>query len=436
MVWVDEPSRQEAIEILMGLKGKFEEHHELAIGDDAVVKAVEFSMRYMPDHRLPDKAIDLVDQACASRMLATLSFDQSRQQNPEPLSLEDIARTVAQRCRVPVDLLTTDEAIRLKGMEAALKARVIGQDHAVREVTDAVRTARLGLADPRRPSAVFLFLGPTGVGKTELAKALAEFLFGSEEALIRFDMSEFKEKHEVAKLIGAPPGYVGYHDDGQLVSRVRQRPYSVLLLDEIEKAHPEVHDIFLQVFDEGRLTDGKGRRADFTQCLIIMTSNLGCLVATGRASAHSAFGFHPRRASHGDGSAADEARDDVDAEIVQRVHAEVERAFRPEFLNRVQRQIVFRPLSRESLRAILARLIEALNKRISTHGITVCLSPDAEAKLVEEGYDEVYGARALERVFTSRIVGPLTQRLLDEQLRSGQPVVVGYCNGDYCFESR
>lgn len=434
MVWVDEPSRQEAIEILMGTKGKFEEHHGLVISDEAVTKAIEFSLRYMPDHRLPDKAIDLIDQACASRMLATLSLDQGGQQNPAPLNVEDIARTVAQRCRIPVDLLTTDEAVRLKSMEAALKGCVVGQDHAVREVADAVRTARLGMSDPRRPMGVFLFLGPTGVGKTELAKALADFMFGSEDALIRFDMSEYKEKHEVAKLIGAPPGYVGYHDEGQLVNKVRRRPYSVVLLDEIEKAHTEVHDVFLQVFDEGRLTDGKGRRADFTQCLIIMTSNLGGLVVAGRAGAQTAFGFHPRRDSKYDGNATGETEDGLDAEIVRRMHAEVDNFFRPEFLNRVQRRIVFHPLSRQTLSAILVKLLDAFNDRLSDRGITVCLSPEAEAKLVEEGYDQTYGARALERVFTSRIVGPLTQQLLDERIRSGQEVVVVYRNGDYCFE--
>jgi ATP-dependent Clp protease ATP-binding subunit ClpC len=433
MVWVNEPSKQEAVEILMGLKSKFEEHHGLVIGDDAVAKAVEFSVRYMPDHRLPDKAIDLIDQACASQMLATLSVGAGDKQTTESLCVEDIARTVAQRCRLPVDLLTADQQTRLQGMEAALKRRVIGQDHAVREVAEAVRTARLGLADPRRPAGVFLFLGPTGVGKTELAKALAEFLFGSEDALIRFDMSEYKEKHEVAKLIGAPPGYVGYHDEGQLVSKVRTRPYSVVLFDEIEKAHPEVHDIFLQVFDEGRLTDGKGRRAGFTECQIIMTSNLGCRLVQDHLQPRTRFGFHPPERSAASGAGVVPGENDKDDTLAQAVCGEVSRHFRPEFLNRIQKQVVFRPLTREALAAILARLIAQLNVRLQDKGIVVRLSPEACEKLLRDGYDAVYGARALERTVQQGVSDRLAAELLEGRIRNGDRLLVITQDDGYAF---
>jgi ATP-dependent Clp protease ATP-binding subunit ClpC len=433
MVWVNEPSKQEAIEILMGLKGKFEEHHRLVISDDAVAKAVEFSMRHMPDHRLPDKAIDLIDQACSARVLATLSLSMDGPHaSTQELNVEDIAKVVAERCRVPVDLLTSDERIRLQGMEAALQRRVIGQDHAVREVAEAVRAARLGLADPRRPAGVFLFLGPTGVGKTELAKALAEFLFGSEDALIRFDMSEYKEKHEVAKLIGAPPGYVGYHDEGQLVSKVRTRPYAVVLFDEIEKAHPEVYDVFLQIFDEGRLTDGKGRRADFTECIIIMTSNLGSRLLQDQRQAGTIFGFHPvrQRDTHADKS-VDEAGDH-DA-LANAVLSEVSRHFRPEFLNRIRKQVVFRPLDRKALGAILTKLIDQLNTRLRDKRITVCLSPEAREKLLDDGYDETYGARALERTFQERVSDRLAAELLDGRVQYGDQLVVTTGEHGYSF---
>ncbi|MDM8007512.1 MAG: ATP-dependent Clp protease ATP-binding subunit [Phycisphaerae bacterium] len=431
MVWVNEPSKQEAIEILTGLKGRFEEHHGLVISDNAVAKAVELSMRYMPDHRLPDKAIDLIDQACSSRMLATLSFNpDGPQANAQPLDAADIAKVVAERCRVPAALLTTDERIRLEGMEDALKQRVIGQDNAVREAAAAVRSARLGLADPRRPAGVFLFLGPTGVGKTELAKALAEFLFGSEDALIRFDMSEYKEKHEVAKLIGAPPGYVGYHDEGQLVSKVRTRPYAVILFDEIEKAHPEVYDVFLQVFDEGRLTDGKGRRADFSECIIIMTSNLGCRRLHDQERAGTGFGFHPPREQGGRFESSIEAGSE-DQALAQAVLSEVSRHFRPEFLNRVRKQVVFRPLGRKALEAILSKLIDQLNARLRDKTITVCLSPEARQRLLNEGYDEIYGARALERVFEKQISERLAAELLKTGSRGGYRLLVAVAGEDY-----
>ena len=432
MVWVNEPTREEAVEILQGLQTRLEEHHGVSIEPVALERAVEWSMRYLPDHRLPDKAIDIVDQACAAQILKTLSpttpiTDGSigRAEGPvESIKEEDIARVISERCRVPIGTVAAAEGERLLEMEEGLSARVMGQDEAIGQVSDAIRTARAGLKKPNRPVGVFLFLGPTGVGKTELAKAMAEFLFGSEEALIRFDMSEYREKHNVSRLIGAPPGYVGHEDEGQLTGKVRTRPYCVILFDEIEKAHPDVFDIFLQIFDDGRLTDSKGRRAMFTESIIVMTSNLG---TGGRAGGAKPIGISLEPAED---SGKDGARR---AEHEKRYIDAMQKAFRPELLNRIDRKVVFGSLSREVVNLILDKLVRSLNERLEEQNITCEFSQEAKDLLLDEGCDETYGARELERVFDQRVSTPLARAILEKQIEAGQTVRIELRDGELSF---
>lgn len=439
LVWVDEPTRDEAVAILTGLRPKFEDHHGVTITDDSIKAAVELSMRYLIDFRLPDKAIDLIDQACAQSMLRTLSFVEGASvQSKQEIGRREIAKVVSQRTRIPLDSLIVEESERYLHIEDALKKRLKGQDKAVREVSEAIRTSKAGLKDPRRPVGVFLFLGSTGTGKTELAKALAEFLFYDDTKLIRIDMSEYQEKHSIAKLIGAPPGYVGYQDEGQLSGQVRTNPYSVVLFDEVEKAHPDICDIFLQIFDEGMLTDARGRRINFRESIIILTSNLGSSVvgkssqpigikleedkAEGKPRRSMGISFDDQKTQLPEASDIYENEKWKDYE--KNILETVTRTLRPELLNRIQKKIIFYPLSEEIIKKIIQKILAGINHRLSSRGITVRLADGVEEFLMLEGYSERDGARQMERMMEQYIVQPLSKEILEGRVKPGETIEV------------
>ncbi len=387
-VYIREPTSEETIEILKGLREKLEEHHGVKITDDAIRAAAGLSERYISDRFLPDKAIDLVDES-ASRLRVDGTGD--------VVTEAAIAALVSQWTGIPAERMLEEERTRLANMEDLLHTRVIDQEEGVRAVAEAVRHSRAGLADPRRPIGTFLFLGPTGVGKTELAKALAAFLFGSDTALLRIDMSEYMERHAVARLIGSPPGYIGYEEGGQLTEAVRRRPYQVVLFDEAEKAHPQVMNILLQLLDEGRLTDGHGRTVDFRHTIVIMTSNVG--------SEHF----------------QEELPED---QIHEKIHAGLKRAFRPEFLNRIDETIIFHPLSEDAILQIVELKAAALNDRLAEQGITLTLTEKAKQVLAKEGYDPYYGARPLERALKRLVENPLAMKIVSSEIKEGDHVTV------------
>ena len=453
-VLIDEPSVEETIEILNGLRDRYEAYHRVRISPEALVAAAELSDRYITDRFLPDKAIDLIDQAAArvrlraktkpadrraleedmarrrsvsairpSRRRTTSGrttlkaqieglreeLDESRSGGRERAAevlADDIAEVVSRRTGIPVAQLTQEERERLLGLEAQIHERVVGQDEAVEAVARAVRRARAGLGDPNRPVGSFLFLGPTGVGKTELARALAETLFGDEDAMVRFDMSEFQERHTVSRLVGAPPGYVGYEDAGQLTETVRRRPYSVLLLDEIEKAHPDVFNILLQLLDDGRLTDGQGRTVDFRHTVVIMTSNLGA----DRIQAHA------RR---------NESFEELKDELMDMLR----QSFRPELLNRIDEIIVFRSLDRDQLMQITRLLLDRVARRMHAQGVELEVSDEAVQYLANAGFDPQYGARPLRRAIQRLLEDELSERLLAGEIEPGQRVRVDLRDG-------
>ena len=464
---VGEPTVEETIAILKGLRDKYEAHHKVSITDAAVREAAHLSDRYISDRFLPDKAIDLIDEAASKlRIEATMlppdlrdmelklqeltregaaavqaeDYERAAQLKDQSVRIQatfvtakdawladkgiadatvdadDIAALVSKWTGIPVQRMLQEEADKLLSMEEDLHGRVIGQERAVAAVSEAVRRARAGLKDPKRPIGSFIFLGPTGVGKTELARALAEFLFDDEAALIRLDMSEYMEKHTVSRLTGAPPGYVGYDEGGQLTEQVRRRPYSVVLFDEIEKAHPDVFNALLQILDDGRLTDGKGRTVDFKNTVVIMTSNVG-----GSVISKQRLGF------------AAEGEDLGHEAMEKRLLDELRKAFRPEFLNRVDEIIVFDPLSRAQLTAVVDLLLTHLRELVKGQGMTLEVSAAAKEYVVEQGYDAEYGARHLKRAIQRLVENPLSSALLRGQFEEGDTVRVDLADGSLAF---
>ena len=473
-VTVGEPTPETAIEILKGLRDKYESHHKLTITDEAIEAAVRLSVRYINDRFLPDKAIDLMDEAASrvrmdaesaspelksleeklaalrkekAEVIAKQDYEKAAQlrdieQNyvqqveierdnwRKNLSVsrgtvgeEDIAKVVAGWTGIPVTRLTEDESQRMLKLEETLHKRVVGQDEAVTAVAKAIRRSRVGLKDPKRPIGSFLFLGPTGVGKTELCKALAEAMFGNENDMIRIDMSEYMEKHTVSRLVGSPPGYVGHEEGGQLTEKVRRKPYSVVLFDEIEKAHEDVWNILLQILEDGIVTDSQGRRVDFKNTIIVMTSNVGARNIT---SADKPLGFDGRETE-----ADEKARFD---RIKQAVMEELRRTFKPEFLNRIDETIVFRQLTEEDIRHIAQRMLEITGKRMAQQDITLLADDDAVTALAKDGFDPQYGARPLRRAIQNEVEDAVAELMLEGKLQSGDTARICLRDGKVTIE--
>ena len=462
-VYVEEPTVDDTIQMLQGLRDRYEAHHKVRFSDEALVAAARLSDRYVSDRHLPDKAIDLMDEAAAKLRVALYSlppelkdmkseidrltaeeeqaglerdYERAAEKKAERLRLEedfkgmrdqweseheldeivdenDVAEVVAQWTGIPVSQMMETEAEKLLNMEMRLHERIIGQHEAIVAISDAIRRARSGLKDPRRPIGSFIFIGPSGVGKTELAKALAEFLFDDEDALVRVDMSEYREQHTVSRLFGAPPGYVGYEEGGQLTEAVRRRPYRVVLFDEIEKAHPEVWNSLLQILDDGRLTDGQGRSVDFRNTVLIMTSNLG----TEYVRSSGPIGFL-------------QTSDVKDREAQEKIQKELKKTFRPEFLNRIDEIITFSPLSLEQMSEIVDLQMAEVCERLSEHGLTVRLTSAARDWLANIGYDPAFGARPLRRALQKHVESPLSVKLLGGEFHSGDTVLVDVAEED------
>jgi len=473
-VTVAEPTPETAIEILKGLRDKYEAHHKLTITDEAIESAVRLSVRYINDRFLPDKAIDLMDEAASrvrmdaesaspelksleekiaalrkekAEVLAAQDYEKAAQLrdieqnyleqaeierenwrknlavNRGTVGEEDIAKVVAGWTGIPVTRLTEDESQRMLKLEEVLHQRVVGQDEAVTAVAKAIRRSRVGLKDPKRPIGSFLFLGPTGVGKTELCKALAEVMFGSENDMIRIDMSEYMEKHTVSRLVGSPPGYVGHEEGGQLTEKVRRKPYSVVLFDEIEKAHEDVWNILLQILEDGIVTDSQGRRVDFKNTIIVMTSNVGARNIT---AADKPLGFDGRETE-----ADEKARFD---RIKQAVMDELRRTFKPEFLNRIDETIVFRQLTEEDIRRIAQRMLEITGKRMAQQGITLLADDEAVTALAKDGFDPQYGARPLRRAIQNEVEDAVAEQMLEGKLQSGDTAHICLQDGKVAIE--
>jgi ATP-dependent Clp protease ATP-binding subunit ClpC len=461
-VYVDEPTPDEAVEILRGIKGAYEQHHNLFITEEAIEAAVNLSVRYVTDRYLPDKAIDLIDEGASRvrmyriphsadvretyerlrelRQERSEAIDQGQYQyatelkereeeiqheldqlraggaeSPEENSLtaEDVAEVLSMWTGIPIYQFTEEESARLLRMEEEMKAHIVGQDEAITAISKAVRRARAGLKDPRRPIGSFIFLGPTGVGKTELTKVLARFLFGSEEALVQLDMSEFMERHSVARLVGSPPGYVGYEDAGQLTEAVRRRPYSIVVFDEIEKAHPEAFNILLQIMEEGHLSDAKGQKVDFRNAIIIMTSNVGADVI--KRGPNLGFAFQRDETVQADAEYK---------EMHKTLMEQMKRTFRPEFLNRVDKVVVFRQLQKKDIRQIVDIILNEVNRRLVEHELVLEATDGARDWLGEKGYDAEFGARPLRRLIQTEIEDQLSDLVLAGEFMDGEDIVV------------
>ena len=468
-VKVGEPTNEQAVQILKGLRDRYEAHHKVKITDEAIEAAVNLSSRYIADRFLPDKAIDLIDEGASKVRLASMtspdnikeledtikSFEQekasavneqdferaaklrdeqkevqnrldeakkkwqdSMKDNCGEVTADTIARIVSDWTGVPVVQLTKEESERLLNMEQVLHERVVGQDEAVSSISRAIRRGRVGLKDPKRPVGSFIFLGPTGVGKTELCKALAQAMFGDENAMLRLDMSEYMEKHTVSKLIGSPPGYVGFDEGGQLTEKVRRKPYSVVLFDEIEKAHPDVFNMLLQILEDGRLTDSQGRTVDFKNTVIIMTSNVGARLITEH---HKSLGFAPE----------DEKAAKTDTKEL--VLAELKKLFRPEFLNRVDDIIVFNKLTQDEIKQIASKMLDTLAKRLEAMNIKITFTDAAVTAIADKGFDDAYGARPLRRAIQSEIEDTLSEQMLDGKITENSSVTCDYSDGKFVF---
>ena len=472
-VLIEEPSIDDSIEIIRGIKPKYEEHHRLIISDDAIVSSVKLSSKYITDRFLPDKAIDVLDEACSKVRLKVSSlspegkeldkelrciikekeeairnqeFEKASQLRDDEANMKEKIREVSEKWRnehdankpvvteenvaevigmmtgVPVTKLTESESDRLLNLEKVLHERVIGQNDAIVAISKAIRRARVGLKSPNRPIGSFIFCGPTGVGKTELAKALSEAVFGSEDNMVRVDMSEFMEKHSTSKLIGSPPGYVGYDDGGSLTETIRKKPYSVILFDEIEKAHPDVFNIMLQILDDGRLTDSKGRHVNFKNTIIIMTSNVGAsMIAT-----QSKLGF----------VTADDEKKDKYEKLKDTVNEEMKKAFRPEFINRLDDIIVFAHLSKEEIRQIVDLMMKDLFKRLDERGLTMEVTDDVKDFLATDGYNEAYGARPLRRLIQRKVEDTLAEEILSGKYHEGDTIVLDMKDGKMFFSKK
>jgi len=469
-VTVGEPSQDDAILILKGLRDRYEAHHKVKITDEAIEAAVKLSSRYIADRYLPDKAIDLIDEAASKVRLAALTYpgeikeleeqyerleqektaavseqdferaaalrdeqksvkdhlDRAKdewkersQENRGEVSAQDIAAIVSSWTKIPVVELTREESDRLLNMEQILHERVVGQHEAVSAVSRAIRRGRVGIKDPKRPTGSFIFLGPTGVGKTELCKALAQAMFGDENAMLRLDMSEYMEKHTVSRLVGSPPGYVGYDEGGQLTEAVRRKPYSVVLFDEIEKAHPDVFNMLLQILEDGRLTDSQGRTVDFKNTVIIMTSNVG---ARRISEKQTALGF---------GDAGESEHTDV-RELVM---SELKQVFRPEFLNRVDDIIVFNKLTKDEIKEIAGKMLATLSRRLDSLGVKIRFTDQAIERIADEGFDDTYGARPLRRAIVTRIEDPLSERMLEADFDGTKAITCDYDGENFTFNS-